>query len=336
MRTCTFEGCTVDETGKCALEKDPETCPNRAPAHETVEASEPDDERTPPEAAGSAVLPRPPAAASFPRSTTLGTEAIHKMMGARYVNVVGILGEPESGKTACLVGLYLLVSNGRLKGWDYADSESLMAFEESSRGARRWNNGNPPEQMTVHTQMADDRQPGFLHLGLVRLADGARIDFALPDLPGEWTKALIRSSTSERLTFLRSADVIWVVVDGRTLMSVEKRHGLINRIGILAARLQAMLDGARPRLLLVITHRDGGETPVDVIERIRQEVARHGFELQPVQVAPFSDNEAIKPGHGLSELLDATVQEPASRIVLWPSATTEHLTRAFLKHRSHR
>ena len=152
---CTFEGCTVGETGACALENDPETCERRVgrrPAPGAAVATDPSAAESLSDI-GAPVLERPVGTASFPSSRTLGPDAVSAIMGSRYVTVVGILGDPESGKTACLVSLYLLVSNAQLAGWSFADSKSLMAFEEIARGARDWDEGNPPEQMTVHTEM---------------------------------------------------------------------------------------------------------------------------------------------------------------------------------------
>ena len=60
-------------------------------------------------------------------------------MGERYVHLVGILGEPNAGKTGCLVSLYLSVTQRCLDGISFADSSTLMGFEEISQGARRWN-----------------------------------------------------------------------------------------------------------------------------------------------------------------------------------------------------
>ena len=210
---CCLEICTVADTGRCALEKDPTTCANRnqtvpislVTGAGTLDAAS-NDGLPAAVGIGAPVLNQPANLAKFPRSTTLDPDVISKMMSTRYVTVVGILGDPGSGKTACLASLYLLLANSQLTGWSFADSRSLMAFEETARGARRWNEGTPPEQMTVHTEMADDRRPGFLHLRLQREEDGRCVDLALPDLPGEWTKALVRSSRSDRLEFLRSAD----------------------------------------------------------------------------------------------------------------------------------
>lgn len=110
-----------------------------------------------------------------------------------------------------------MVANAALNGWTFADSKSLMGFEEIARGARDWNEGSPPDQMTMHTEMTDDRRAGFLHLRLVRKSDGRRVDLALPDLPGEWTTKLVTSAQSDRLEFMKAAEVTWIVLDGRTL-----------------------------------------------------------------------------------------------------------------------
>jgi len=242
-------------------------------------------------------------------------------------------GDPNAGKTACLASLYLLVSNAMLDGWSFADSRSLMAFEDIARGARRWDEGHPPEQMTMHTEMADERRPGFLHLRLRRVSDGRRIDLALPDLPGEWTKTLIRSSRSDRLEFLRSADVIWLVIDGRTLGDREKRQGTITRLGQLAGRLHVLIEGVMPRLVLVITHRDLAETSGDVLKRVATELAKHGVSAEVVLVAPFSDDEAVKAGFGLAPLVDATAGRGILAPAFWPVTPPKPGSRSFLSHR---
>lgn len=282
---------------------------------------------------GAPVLNAPAESPSFPRSTTLGTAAIDVMMSGKYVTVVGILGYPESGKTACLASLYLLASNDRLTGWSFADSGSLMAFEEISRGARRWNGGELPDQMTVHTEMADDRQPGFLHLRLRRDSDGRCIDLALPDLPGEWTKDLVATSRTDRFEFLKAADILWVVVDGRTLQSAELRQGVISRLGQLAGRLRTMLGEPLPRLLLAITHRDQAEIPVAVLERIRVELWKHEVAATVVPVAPFSDHADYKPGFGLVDLVNASVEQLLDVSKFWPVSEPESDERAYLSFR---
>ncbi|TFW31767.1 TRAFAC clade GTPase domain-containing protein [Massilia horti] len=339
--SCNFEGCTVDETGICALERDPSTCGNRVSneAVGAISADAPVDEVTsqPGDRLGAPVLEQPVRMSPFPSSRRLGLEDLNAMMGARYVNVVGILGDPESGKTACLASLYLLVSHAMLKGWSFADSRSLAAFEEIARGARDWNDGKAPEQMTVHTELADDHSPGFLHLRLVRLSDGRRVDLALPDVPGEWTQALVNTARSDRLDFMKSAEAIWIVLDGRTLADIEKRQGLIARVGQLAGRLNTMLDGHVPRLMVVVTHRDLHILNDNVADRLQKELIRRGAKAEIVGVAPFSDHpDEVPAGFGMAELIDLTVGRPAERPTFWQSSEPAESDRAYLSYRRDR
>lgn len=334
---CTFDGCTVGETGSCALERDPATCDHRIAAlsSEAGVVGEAGAE-TAAEAGGlgAPVLDGPATASSFPSSRTLGPDVMSTLMGSRYVTVVGILGDPESGKTACLASLYLLVSNSALEGWTFADSKSLMGFEDIARGAREWNEGAPPEQMTVHTEMADERRPGFLHLRLVRRSDGRRLDLALPDLPGEWTTALVATAKSERLEFLRSAEVIWIVVDGRTLADREKRQGVVSRLGQLVGRLKTLIGDTLPRLIVLATHHDEVALEPSVLARIAAELAKKEVGAEVIEVAPFSGDQAVKPGHGLAKLIETTAGVPVTPPAFWPATTPKAEGRAFLRYRS--
>ena len=339
-RVCSLDGCTVVETGLCALEKEPDTCPHRAAALEAYGASDalPDDHveqinMDEHDEIGGPVLASPSEVPSFPRSTTLSPAVIEEMMSRRYVTVVGILGDPESGKTACLASLYLLISNAQLQGWNFADSRSLRGFEDIARGARRWNEGEPPEQMTVHTELDDDRQAGFLHIRLRTDKDRKRIDLAFPDLPGEWTDSLIRTFEADRLDFLNSADVIWIVVDGSTLADREKRQVAINRLGQLAGRLCALVRNTMPRLLLVVTRQDKADISSENLRRIEHELAKHDLSAEVVPVAPFSDNPEVVPGFGLASLVHTTLGAKRSPPPLWPSTDARPGTRSFLSFR---
>lgn len=283
------------------------------------------------------VLSQPERVNALTSSRTIGLEELNTLMGLRYVNVVGILGDPESGKTACLASLYLLVSHAMLDGWTFADSRSLTAFEDIARGARDWNQGLIPEQMTVHTELSDNLRPGFLHLRLRRVSDGHIVDLALPDIPGEWTQALVTSARSDRLEYMKSAEVIWIVVDGRNLADLEKRQGLIVRIGQLAARLNTMFEGRIPRLLIVVTHHDMHAIDSNVSGRLNRELQRRGTNAEIISVAPFSNQpEQVKAGHGLAVLINSTVGKPCVRPTFWQSTDIEENGRSYLSYRRER
>lgn len=338
---CRLEGCTVLQTGICALEHDVATCLNRidkvvvpSPSAGSTPSVSMNVGAEPTEDIGIAVLDTPVEAPTFPPSMALGLRTVDEIMASRYGTIVGILGDPESGKTACLVSLYLLVSQARLTGWSFADSRSLMAFEEIARGARRWHDGQPPTQMTVHTELSDDRQPGFLHLRLRCNEDVGTVDLFLPDLPGEWTQDLIKTADVNRFEFLKSADVIWLMIDGRTLMKRVGRQGTIHRIKLLVGRLVKLIDGREPRLILVLTHRDHGEVPSTIVDQIRDEIGKLSFHLEVISVASFSkDENVIRSGYGVDELIDATARiEPVPVPFRRPFPVRDD-TRTFLSYR---
>ncbi|WP_230853363.1 TRAFAC clade GTPase domain-containing protein [Pseudomonas syringae group genomosp. 3] len=264
----------------------------------------------------------------------LGLQTVDEIIASRYGTIVGILGDPESGKTACLVSLYLLVSHAKLNGWSFADSHSLLAFEEIARGARRWQDGQPPDQMTVHTELSDDRQPGLLHLRLRRDVDARTFDLFLPDLPGEWTKDLIKTDDAERFEFMKSADVIWLMTDGRALIKKQGRQGSIHRLNLLLGRLAKLFTDPAPRLILVPTHRDHGEVPLSAVDQIRRDTAKLGLPFEVVPVASFSSGEGvIQPGYGLADLINATVRGACEQHPFRRSTPVRSAMRAFLSYR---
>lgn len=337
--SCEYPGCTIDETGVCALAREPLSCENRVANKvvSTTSAGAQGDSQMASQVndlLGAPVLDQPMRTSAFPSSRALGLNDLNVIMGTNYVNVVGILGDPESGKTACLASLYLLVSHAKLKGWSFADSKSLMAFEEIARGARDWNNGKAPDQMTLHTELADDHGPGFLHLKLIRHSDGRSVDLALPDIPGEWTQALVTTARSDRLDFLKSAGTIWIVLDGRTLADKEMRQGLIARVGQLTGRLITMLGNVAPRLLLVVTHRDSHALDENVKSRLHKEITRRGAKAEIVEIAPFSDvPDNVPAGFGIDVLIDLTVGRTSRQPDFWPSTAPAEGDRAYLSYR---
>ncbi len=203
---CSIAECTFAETGVCLENNPPEQCPNRATA--SAQATPASVGSIPPPLTAPDEKPR------FPPSLTLGGSEASELMSGRYCRVVGILGAPDSGKTASVASLFMLLSREKLSGFRFADSRTLMALNEISQGARRWNKGSPPEQMTAHTELAEDRDAGYLHLRLRRIKDGDVFDFLLPDLPGEWSDSLIDRNRTDRLAFMKAADVIWLMADG--------------------------------------------------------------------------------------------------------------------------
>ena len=297
---CAQPNCTVAETGTCLLNNELSTCPQRIAAQEAEATSGAETE-----------------GAHFPTSRAYTLDDAKALMAERYVHVVGVLGESDAGKTGCLVSLYLAVAQRQLDGFGFADSRTLMGFEEVSQGARRWNEGRMPEQLTDHTVLDDERTAGFLHMRLRRSDGSGVLDLLCSDLPGEWTRDLIEANRVDRLAFLRRADVIWLVVDGRETVDPERRQVCFNRVSTLIGRLADFLDDPG-RLILVVTRRDLTAPDSTMVDRMCAAGTRCGFETECVEVASFADEGAeVKAGVGIARLIELTTVPATGARMVW-------------------
>jgi hypothetical protein len=337
---CDVPECTYSQTLTCIKSYPPDECPSRKSAFARLAASEessgsaaiivepmPAVESQVTSLVGDAVLAPPEQKPSLPRSGTLDLAEANAIMSSRYVNLVGIIGLPDAGKTACAASLYLLLAHNALKGFSYLRSKTLMALEEISRGSRRWNDGNAPTNMTTHTELPDDRQAGFLHLRLRRNIDGKSFDLLMPDLPGEWSRALINQGDDGRFGFLKAADVIWLMANGRDFITLKTREHAIYQLSNLIERLQSLVD--RPRIILVTSWHDKGKIPDEVLARVLEEGKRFGFDIEFSPIASFSDTD-ISPGEGVAELIEKTITVKRSPSELWPAGNSRPAERAFL------
>ena len=310
-RRCSNNDCTISETGICVLGHESAECPY------FVSASDDGIRNV-------GTLGDAPSVVSiegnrFPASDALKTPDIARLMSNEYCHLVGLIGMPDSGKTACIVSLYLLLAHDKLDGFRFADSKSLVAVDQLSRGARRWLDPMPM-QMTSHTKLEDGRSPGFIHLKIRRNSDCTPLHLLISDLPGEWSSALVDSNRADRWGFLRSVDGIWVAVDGQMLTDRVRRRSTIHRTSLLIERVHAFLAPDIPPVHLVVTRLDLSKVPDETIQQIKVSGQRHGIDLSVSHVASFSRSPKIKPGTGLSELVEKTV---TSRVVddpFWPES----------------
>lgn len=322
--TCKEKDCTVAQTGICLLNNDPKSCPQRIASEIATEV----DIRT---ELGN--LAKPAQNPTFPSSLALSHADASILMARRYCRLIGILGPPDAGKTALLVCLYLLLASGKLAGFEFRNSSSLMALEEISRGARRWKTGDPPGSLTQHTEAKDERAAGFLHFRLAQQEGGEVVDILFSDLPGEWSTSLIDLNRSDRLDFLRSTDAIWVMLDGLELTERSKRQTAFHRAGLLLQRIRALFVDSVPPVRLVISRRDKGELAPQNYQMLVEEAARLGIVLSVSQVASFSEDDAVAPGAGIPELLTTLSDTMGGNVETWPAIEGSGNDRQMLRFR---
>ncbi|MXP27152.1 hypothetical protein GRI39_14050 [Altererythrobacter indicus] len=332
---CQNSSCTFNATKTCVLGNPPDDCENRPILDEgndkdkenekdaddgAVDVEDEDDaSRADAVHVGTPVLTEPDdGLRSLPASRTLGVAQVNAITESRPACLVGIVGLAGAGKTAALVSAYLLLSNGSFKGFSYADSDTLRAFEEITRASRTWQKGNPPEQITVHTTLSNDREAGFLHLRLRRDEDDRIFDMLLPDLPGEWSRLLIDRDDTERFAFLGASSVIWIMVDGRQFANAGRVAHARYRAKLLIERLANLLKETRPHLIVVPTWQDKVAFPQAEAEILLECGRSFGFEVDIAPIASFSWNDDIVPGEGVAELFNMTLTAGPPPPDFWP------------------
>ncbi|WP_457328584.1 TRAFAC clade GTPase domain-containing protein [Rhizobacter sp. P5_C2] len=321
-RGCNNAECTVAETGICLLGNPADNCVNR-----TVVgiANVHDDVATQVEA-----LPPPTPKPRFAASLTLDPDAAGQLMRSRYCRVVGILGAPDAGKTAALVSLYLLLAQERLGAFEYCESRTLAAFDEVSRGARRWTDSTPPEQMTTHTSITNERTAGFLHLRVKPPGTARPVDLLLPDLPGEWTTSLVRESRVDRLEFIKSADALWLMVDGVKFLDASTRNLAVHTTRLLIQKAAELLQRRQIPVTLVLTRLDRGKPLARSLQALADEGLAHGLRMKIVHIASFGSDGTIAAGTGIVDLVEDLCDTSREAAAFWRSAPRAIPTRAML------
>ena len=313
---CNVLECTLAQTGQCVLDHDPETCEERLKSLLTDLG----------DLTTTTTTIKPPVSniKHFLPSYTFSVEQVQRLMEAKYCRIIGILGTPGTGKTACLVSLYLMLAHKRLDGFEFRDSKTIMAFEEICRGARTWSETDPPEDITVHTEILDERNAGFLHLRLEEKTNGQRFDFLLPDLPGEWTNALIDQNRSDRMSFLNAAECIWLMVNGQDIQNSTTRHATIHRLNLLIQRLDELLGDNKPGIVLVVTHKDKFQSVAALLQKVVEFGLRYQFSITVTEIASFSDDATVAAGTGIAELFQEITLTKDKESVFWPE-TNNHM-----------
>jgi energy-coupling factor transporter ATP-binding protein EcfA2 len=119
---------------------------------------------------------------NLPLGTQLDDAAALDVAKSRPTEWIVLAGPTDSGKTTLLTSLYELFQWNKVKGYAFAGSDTLPAFEECCYLSRRNSGGSVP--LTQRTKY--DSNPKYLHLK-VRSTGGLRLfmDFLFTDVSGE-------------------------------------------------------------------------------------------------------------------------------------------------------
>lgn len=235
---CIDEGCTFSADGTCKRGVSPAaSCPALKP------------EVTPAPITNSDFHEWPSAEAMHPENASVLT-------ARSACRIIVVAGAVDSGKTTLLASIYESFQKGPFAGFYFARSETLVGFERRCFLSRMASGREDPE--TARTPY--DPTPHFLHLRVLQkdAERGQAQDMLFTDLSGEAFR-LVRDSDEEcrRMTILRKADHVALLVDGKKLAEPEARHGATDDAMLILRRsLECGMLGKRSMVDVMLTKLD--------------------------------------------------------------------------------
>lgn len=182
-------------------------------------------------------------------------------------------GAEGSGKTTVIASIYEYLNQGPFAGFRFAGSRSLLGFEEICHLNRIASGGIEPD--TQRTRLTDEAK--YYHLAVRGMTpSAARRDILLSAMSGElFRMAKDSREEAERLTFLRRADTIVVLVDGERLANTAHRTSAqADAADILDSLLDAGMVSPSSQVDVVFSKLDritaAGQVALDFVARTRE------------------------------------------------------------------
>lgn len=185
-------------------------------------------------------------------------------------HLVVFAGAEGSGKTTVLTSIYERLNQSTFAGFKFAGSRSLLGFEEICHLNRLASGATQPD--TQRTRLTDETK--YYHLALRGTEPlAARRHILLSAMSGElFRMAKDSQEEAERLTFLRRADTIVVLVDGARLATPAQRMSAqADAADILESLLDANMVSQSCRVEFVFSKLDritaAGQTALDFLAK---------------------------------------------------------------------
>lgn len=244
-------------------------------------------------------------------------------------HLVVFAGAEGSGKTTALASIYERLNQGAFAGFKFAGSRTLLGFEEICHLNRLVSGGAQPD--TQRTGLTDEAKYYHLTLSPTESAT-ARRDVLLSAMSGELFRTARDSRVeAERLTFLRRADTIVVLVDGERLATATQRTSAqADAADILESVLDAKMVSRNCRVEIVFSKLDritaAGRSALDFVAKTQEKfeskfrVRVPDLSFRRIAARPASSSVSDNSDGGLADAFVAwTTLAPSS-------STDEHLS----------
>ncbi len=211
---CTQDGCPFRESGECLEQIQPlDECPHLEKLEPSVVSDKPPMGREGEQQKAPKTQAEPKPVSIYPGWPLQSREADAVMREAETTMVI-VAGEADSGKTTLIALAYSAFLKGSVGEWRFAGSRTLLGFEACVQNHRVSEDSVAP--FTLHTPTDVDE---FYHLDVQSINDKRNRRLLLHNISGErYQQAMNTTSAAQSLHMVRRADVIVVMLDGRSLL----------------------------------------------------------------------------------------------------------------------
>jgi len=263
---------------------------------------------------------------SLPSGAELDESGAAKLAAAKPVRLIVTTGPVDAGKTTLLTSLYELFQSAPVANHLFAGSLTLPAFEKRCHLSRTASGADSPD--TPRTPFGDTK---YLHLAVCSGSSPKTcLDLLFTDVSGEaFERAKDSTAECERLSFLKRADHLLMLLDGEKLVRDDKRWAtaqdsttLLQSFldsGMLAARCMVKVVFSKyDCLLAAAADKESCETFWAATKKKFE--TKFGNRLASLQFAEIAArpkrSTALDFGHRLPELLTEWVAlSPRSRLM---------------------
>ncbi|WP_312561942.1 TRAFAC clade GTPase domain-containing protein [Anaerospora sp.] len=261
---------------------------------------------------------------SLASGRALSLSETYEITAAEKTKVIILIGPSACGKTTIETTLYQLFQNSIVGDYYFAGSKTLQGYEQRSYYTR-----TKSKQSTSTTpRTSRGAQETFLHLKLWNCKTNEYLNYLFADLSGEDFENHIADveSMQSDFNFIKSADYIIAVFDGKLLSDKRRRNGTFEEMAqLLRTIFDAGLFTIHTNLQVVISKYDIINECLPQDPTIESFITRSKVELEKrlktyvtninvYNVAAMPDNNTeFKVGFGIKELIESWSTTQSSR-----------------------
>ncbi len=254
------------------------------------------------------------------QGSALKPDEIYRICRSGNTRIVALMGPIGCGKTTLIAGVFQAFLEGRVAGYSFRGSDTLVAFEEKCFNSRTLSEASVASMPRTSGQVGAE----FYHLELMKDADGSIHRLLLLDFSGEvYEGAMHLKEDAAKLAILREVDLLIQLLDGKRLSSGATREKVYSDAkGLLRSLSEVKSITELTPLQVVVSKVDqlvGNNVSAGALERVSASVAarftkesqRRGFEIRQIAASPAQDT-TVPVRFGVDNLFGSWLTEVQS------------------------